>query len=61
MAGEEGTMGKRLVTDPRQRAAWRQVTERIDRARKQREIREQPVRLPGRRPRHGQGQDRELA
>jgi hypothetical protein len=60
MAGEEGTMGKRLVTDLRQRAAWRQVTERIDRARKQREIREQPVRLP-RRPRHGQGQDRELA
>jgi hypothetical protein len=48
-------------TDLRRRAAWRQVTQRIDRVREQRQPRQQPTRLPGRRPGDGRGQDRELA
>jgi hypothetical protein len=51
----------RPPTDLRQRAAWRQVTQRIDRTREQRQARAQPARRSGQHAGRRQGQDRELA
>jgi hypothetical protein len=56
----EQALGK-PPSDLRQRAAWRQVIERIDRVHGHHRAQQGHARTPGRRAAHGAGQDRELA